>query len=99
MNKTQTAYVIGNISIRDAEEWADYRSRVPGTLLPWGGELMLRGEQAKVLSGSYRHSDVVVIRFPDRAAAQAWFDSDAYQALIPLRMAAADVDLVIYSAS
>ncbi|MCP5267443.1 MAG: DUF1330 domain-containing protein [Zoogloeaceae bacterium] len=99
MDTAQTAYVIGNISIRDAEQWADYRRRVPGTLQPWGGELMLRGEQGVALSGAHRHADVVVIRFPDRAAAQSWFDSDAYQALIPLRTLAADVDLVIYSAS
>ena len=93
------AYVIGNISIRDSALWADYRSQVPATLTDWGGELVLRGEKAAVLSGSYGHTDVVVIRFPSRSAAQAWFDSAAYQALIPLRSDAADVDLVVYSNS
>jgi uncharacterized protein (DUF1330 family) len=40
-----------------------------------------------------------VIRFPDRAAVEGWFASDAYQALIPLRERAADLVLVSYEAS
>ena len=39
-----------------------------------------------------------VIRFPDPAAFRAWFDSPAYQALIPLREQAAEVTLVGYEA-
>jgi uncharacterized protein (DUF1330 family) len=37
-----------------------------------------------------------VIRFPDRSALRGWFDSPAYQALIPLREQAADVVLLGY---
>jgi uncharacterized protein (DUF1330 family) len=39
---------------------------------------------------------VVVIRFPSLAAVDAWFASADYQALIPLRNTAAEVDLVSY---
>jgi hypothetical protein len=35
-------------------------------------------------------------RFPDLASASAWFDSPAYQALLPLREQAAEVDLIAY---
>jgi uncharacterized protein (DUF1330 family) len=37
-----------------------------------------------------------VLRFADPAAARQWHDSPAYQALIPLRAEAADVDLTAY---
>jgi uncharacterized protein (DUF1330 family) len=40
----------------------------------------------------------VVIRFPDADAVAGWYNSPAYQALVPLRVAAADVDLVSYEA-
>lgn len=90
------AYVIGNITVKDPAKWAEYRSLVPATLVPWGAELVLRGKQAKVLSGQYRHTDTVVIRFPDADSAAGWHNSPAYQALVPLRMEAADVDLVSY---
>lgn len=93
-----TAYVIGNITVKDPQKWAEYRSLVPETLAPWGAELVLRGKQAKVLSGQYRHTDTVVIRFPDADSAVGWHNSPAYQALVPLRAQAADVDLVSYEA-
>ena len=37
------ACVIGHITVKDPEKWAEYRSRVPATLAPWGAELLLRG--------------------------------------------------------
>lgn len=88
------AYIIGNISIKDAEKWAEYCSRVPDTLLPFGGELIFRGTSASVLSGQYRHSQAVAIRFPDPEHVARWHASEQYQQLVPLRMQAADVDLV-----
>ena len=93
-----TAYVIGNITVKDPDKWAEYRSLVPETLVPWGAELVLRGTRAKVLSGQYRHTDTVVIRFPNADSATDWHNSPAYQALVPLRTQAADVDLVTFEA-
>lgn len=90
------AYVIGHIAIRDPLKWEAYRSQVPATLAPWNAELVFRGRQFAVFSGSHSHADTVVIRFPDPAAVHHWFDSPAYQALIPLREQAADVVLVGY---
>jgi uncharacterized protein (DUF1330 family) len=34
------AYVVGRIAVKDPDRWAEYRARVPGTLVPWGGELV-----------------------------------------------------------
>lgn len=93
------AYVIGHITVKNADKWAEYRSQVPGTLAPWGAELVFRGGNPGVLAGQHGHSDTVVIRFPDRAAVEAWYNSPAYQALIPLRSEAADLDLICYDAT
>ena len=98
MSDPITTYVIGHISIKDAKKWDRYRSQVPATLAPWQAELVFRGEKLAVLGGEHRHSDTVVIRFPDAESANGWFNSAAYQALIPLRMAAAEVDLISFSA-
>lgn len=91
-----TAYVIGQITVKDPDKWAEYRSRVPETLAPWGAELVLRGTRAKVLSGQHPHTDTVVIRFPDPETVDKWHNSAAYQDLVPLRAEAADVDLISY---
>ena len=90
------ACVIGHISVKDDAKWADYCARVPATLVPWGAELVLRGRRVAVLGGNHARSDTVVLRFPDLAAVDGWFHSAAYQALVPLRMQAADVDLVSF---
>ena len=92
------AYVIGHITVKDSGRWADYRNRVPATLAPFGAELVFRGARTDVLAGAHPHPDTVVIRFADRATALAWFRSDAYQALVPLRESAADVDLAVFEA-
>lgn len=38
------AYVIGHLTVKDPEKWAEYRRDVPATLAEWGGELVFRGE-------------------------------------------------------
>jgi uncharacterized protein (DUF1330 family) len=92
------AYVIGHLTVKNAEKWAKYRNQVPATLEPWGAELILRGKRIAILAGEHPHSDIVVIRFPDKAAASSWHSSPAYQALIPLRQQAADMVLLTYEA-
>lgn len=90
------AYVVGHITVKNAEKWAQYRAQVPATLAPWGAELVFRGQQLAALAGAQRHASIVVIRFPDVAAINAWFASPAYQALLPLREQAAEMDLLVY---
>lgn len=91
------AYVIGHITVKDPAKWAEYRARVPATLAPWKAELVFRGERLAVLGGEHQHTDTVVIRFPNAAAIDGWYNSAAYQALIPLRREAADLDLVSFA--
>ncbi|PXX92019.1 DUF1330 domain-containing protein [Marinobacter vulgaris] len=89
-----TAYVIGQITVKDPAKWEEYRGKIPSTLSPWGAELVLRGTRAKVLSGQHPHTDTVVIRFPDMESVVEWHNSAAYQALVPLRTKAANLDLI-----
>lgn len=98
MSEQAAAYVIGHITVKDPEKWDEYRSRVPGTLAPWGAELILRRKLASVLAGEHAHTNTVVIRFPDKGALDGWHASPDYQALIPLRNQAADMVLLGYEA-
>lgn len=90
------ACIIGHIAVRDSAKWEQYCARVPATLAPFGAELLLRGRSLRVLTGEHSHSDTVVIRFPDAASVESWYASTAYQELIPLRDAAADVTIVAF---
>jgi uncharacterized protein (DUF1330 family) len=90
------AYVVGHVTVKNAEKWAEYRNQVPATLKPWGAELVFRGKKVATLAGEHSHLDIVVIRFPDREAINGWYFSAAYQSLIPLREQAAEMVLLSY---
>ncbi len=92
------AFVVGHILIKKSAKWAEYRDQVPATLAPWGAELVFRGTQVAAYAGESPYTDIVVIRFPSVTAANNWFASEAYQALIPLRKQAAEVTLITYEA-
>ncbi len=91
------AYVVGQITVRDPALWDEYRAAVPATLEAFGGELVFRGRRAATLGGEPPPADIVVIRFASLERADAWFESPAYQALVPLRLRAADVVLASYA--
>ncbi|MCC5883012.1 MAG: DUF1330 domain-containing protein [Halomonas sp.] len=93
-----SAYVIGQVTVHDPERWMEYVERVPATLAPWGGEVVMRGQRTDMLAGEPGHPNIVVLRFPDRAAVEQWHASAEYQALVALRDSAAQVDLAAYQA-
>ena len=82
-----SAYVVGHVTVTNPEGYAGYSSRVPETLAPHGGEFLVRGGNPTVLEGEMPQNRHVVIRFPDRAAAEAWYGSPEYQEIIAIRHA------------
>lgn len=63
---------------------AHYLERIDATLTPFGGRFLVHGGDVESLEGGF-DSAVVIIAFPDMAAARDWYQSDAYQAILPLR--------------
>jgi uncharacterized protein (DUF1330 family) len=94
--ESKAAYLIGHIVVKNEDSWAEYCRKVPATVAPWGASLVFRGAGAKVLDGEHHYTDTVVIRFPDRTAIDAWHESAAYQAIVPIRQRAADVVIISY---
>ncbi len=91
-----SACIVGHVTVKDAGKWAEYCSKVPATIIPWGGRLVLRGQTNTVMTGVHTHTGVVIIQFPDAKAVAGWNNSPAYQALIPIREQAVDLILVSY---
>jgi len=92
-----TAFFVATAKIKDSEKFQEYAQKAGGTLAPHGGELVLRGLKEDVLAGDADHQTVGIIKFPNQDALMAWFNSDAYQAIVPLRHKAADMTIVTYS--
>ncbi|MBF0266410.1 MAG: DUF1330 domain-containing protein [Gammaproteobacteria bacterium] len=89
-------YLVGHITVKDKEKWQEYRSKVSATIEKFGGELVFRGSLDSVLSGSHKHQDTVVIKFPNMQSLNDWYNSPQYQSIIPIRDEAAIMDLLTY---
>ena len=88
-------YVIATIRVDDAEAYEAYRSRTGAVIESFGGRFLVRGGQVEPREGEMAHDRVVVIEFPSMDRARAFYDSDAYQAIVPIRKAHADSRLFL----
>ena len=90
-----TAYAVGQLrDVQVNDGIVDYLHGIDATLEPFGGHFIIHGGGRETLEGSPT-DDLIVIAFPSKAAARAWYASPAYQALIPLRLQGAKGDVYL----
>ncbi len=78
------AYIIVESKIIDAEKLKQYSQQAAKTVNAFGGEFIAKSE-IKLLAGVSQSTNGAVIRFESEKIAEAWYFSEEYQALIPLR--------------
>lgn len=83
------ALVVVDLTVKDAEKLAEYGALAAPTVAAFEGEFIAKAP-IKSLSGDVPFTTKVVIEFPSAEKAKAWYQSDEYQAIIPLREAAMD---------
>ena len=83
------AYVIAQMTVHDIDMYYEYASKLAPTIAPYGGKV-LAANDAEVREGSLTHFRTVIGEFPDLASLRAWYESDAYQAIIKLRQNATE---------
>lgn len=93
-----TAFFIATVSIKNPEKFQQYAAKAGETMAPFGGEAVLRGKSEKSLTGTTDHQAVGIVQFANMGQLNQWYNSDAYQAIIPLRNEAADMTIVTYNA-
>lgn len=77
-------YFIANYTINDQAEYQKYMAAVGPILQAHGAEIVVVDRDSVLLEGSAGHV-TVVLKFATKAAAQAWYESPEYQAIIHLR--------------
>lgn len=93
-----TAYLIGQIKVKNEDLWQEYVAGVQESLVPFEAKVVFRGKLLDVLAGQHDKDLVVVIEFSAQSTLNDWFTSEKYQALIPLRDEAANVVITTYQA-
>ncbi|MDY6945313.1 MAG: DUF1330 domain-containing protein [Pseudomonadota bacterium] len=82
------AYMICTMKVHDPETFRKYSDHTPGTLKQYGGRFLTRGDQVTTSEGEAFGERMVILEFPDRAAAEAWYNDEEYQRLSQFRRAA-----------
>ena len=73
-----SAYIIADITVTDAEKMAQYREWSTRAMQEHGAEVLVRGGDFDILEGAWTPSRLVVLKFANRAAAHAFYNSPTY---------------------
>ena len=90
------AYLIVTAQLHDRERFlAGYAPAAAVLTTQFGGEYVLRAAGAEVIEGEHPGGSVVVSRWPDKAAALAFWRSPEYAEVRRLREGIADCQVLI----
>ena len=89
------AYIIVDVKITDPVRYEDYKKLTPGSLEPFEGKFIVRGGTTEVLEGSWQPGRVVVLEFPSKEKAKAWWSSEEYAPAKALRQSASISQMIL----
>ena len=90
------AYVVGQLNLTNPEAFKeDYGSKVLATVEKFHGRYIVRGGEITNLEEVFPWGRAVIIEFPDKEAALAWYHSPEYQEIIPGRLQSSTTLLTI----
>ncbi|MGK0224921.1 MAG: hypothetical protein ACI9ON_004178 [Limisphaerales bacterium] len=92
-----TVYILAKIKIQDREKYAAYEAGFMTIFEKYKGTMLAVDEAPVLLEGGWDVTRTVLIQFPAREDAQAWYRSEEYQSLAQHRFAASAADIVIVS--
>lgn len=90
------AYIIYETTITDTSWREEYGVRVKPLLEKYGGKVLVRDNAPERVEGDRDLPTVVIIiEFPDRAAADGWHNDPDYQPLLKLRQTGSSAEAVL----
>jgi uncharacterized protein (DUF1330 family) len=79
-------YLYAEFEVLDAAEFEKYREHVAAVSASFGGRYVVRRAEPLVLDGEWSPKRVVIIEFDSPEQVRAFYDSPAYQAILPHRL-------------
>lgn len=90
-----SAYAVGHLhKVEMGPDIVEYLERIDDTLQSFAGRFLVHGTEPEILEGTFP-GHLIVIEFPDRGRARAWYESAAYQEILPLRTKNSEGDVII----
>ena len=90
-----SALLVAQLEVMDPKAFEAYRDKVPAVIERHGGRYLARGGAIEVLEGEWSLPRLVVIAFDSPDAAQRFYNSEDYQEILPLRLAASRGNVII----
>lgn len=79
------AYYVAEFQPTDREGIKPYSAQVESTFKPYSGRFIVRAGEPDIKEGFGAQGRLVIIKFDSLKQAQSWYDSPAYQKIIPIR--------------
>jgi uncharacterized protein (DUF1330 family) len=83
-------YFFVEVEITDPAAYEAYRTKVPEIISVHGGRILVRGGDPQPLDGVMPHRRRIVVEFDSPEAVTTFYNSDAYQAVLPIRLSASN---------
>lgn len=88
------AYLVANVNVTDPKQYDQYRELSSRAIQENGVEVLVRGGTTEALEGQ-APSRTVIMKFPDMAAARAFYESETYRQARKAREGAAEMTMYI----
>ena len=88
-------YLIATVRVDDPDGYEAYRCRTREIIERHGGRFLVRGGKVEVREGALERDRVIVLEFDSLEQARTFYDSDDYQAIVPIRQRNADTLLFL----
>ncbi len=89
------AYFICTMIVDDPETYRKYTALTPATVARYGGKFLTRGDDVLTVEGPAFDERLVILEFPDRATALAWYNDADYQSAAEFRRASSSGRMIL----
>lgn len=89
------AYILFDVEVHDPDMYEAYKKLTPDTVAAFGGKFLVRGGATSIPEGDWQPGRIVMLEFPDRASAEAWWHSEAYTRARAIRQRSAHARMLI----
>ena len=79
------AYLLAEVQVTDPDTWKQYLAALPSKMAPYRTRTLARANPVAVDSSTPPAGNLVIIAFNNMEDVKAFWNSPAYQAIIPLR--------------
>ena len=77
---SKAVYMIGDVDIKNIEEYKKYMEKVKPMIESYGGEYLIRGGEIDTLETNlWKPTRMVLVKFPSKKIAMEWYNSDEYK--------------------